>query len=409
MPTRSDTQITFLYERWRAVSSGILETAASSFLLLVAVSYYHAGAISKAAVAGGGSLGLLLSPLAVSFAAHTGWKVTRVAAWILAAGAVNLLIAAIWPIEPVYVVAGVLAMASSYAAIPLMTQVYQENYPTIERGKLFSKTVVIRIAAAAIFGLLAGRLLTVDIGYYRLLLLIFAAAFAFGAFCVHRCPSRPLTQEGGAHPFRALRYVREDHLFRRTLVCWMLLGFANLFMIPLRVEYLANPIYKLGLTVQAVAMLTVVIPNLARLVMSPIWGWLFDRMNFFTLRMTLNVGFALGIVTFFTSDSMAGLVIGAIIFGISNAGGDVAWSLWVTKFAPPDRVADYMSIHTFLTGVRGVIAPAAAFYGAQHFSMVSLAVFNAGLMALATALLFPEIKWGRKARHATALVEDSPE
>ena len=30
----------------------------------------------------------------------------------------------------------------------------------------------------------------------------------------------------------------------------------------------------------------------------------------------------------------------AILFGISNAGGDVAWSLWVTKFAPAARVAD---------------------------------------------------------------------
>ena len=409
MPTRSDTQITFLYERWRALSTGILETAATSFLLLIAVRYYHAGAVSKAAVAAGGSLGLLLSPLVVSFAALTKWPVTRVAAWVLGAGAVNLIIAASWPVEPVFVVAGVLAMSSSYAAIPLMTQVYQENYPTDERGRLFSKTVVIRIAAAAIFGQLAGNLLTVDIGYYRLLLLIFAVAFGFAALCVNRCPSRPLTQEGGAHPFRALRFVREDHLFRRTLVCWMLLGFANLFMIPLRVEYLANPIYKLGLSVQTVALLTVVIPNVARLIMSPVWGWLFDRMNFFSLRMTLNAGFALGILTFFTSDSMTGLIVGAVIFGVSNAGGDVAWSLWVTKFAPPTRVADYMSVHTFLTGVRGVIAPAAAFYGVQHFSMVSLAVFSAFLMAAATALLFPEIKWGRTAGKSVALVDDAPE
>ncbi|MBC8003745.1 MAG: hypothetical protein H7X97_14260, partial [Opitutaceae bacterium] len=329
MPTRRDTQVTFLYERWRAISTGIIETAATSFLLLIAVRYYHAGAVSKAAVAAGGSLGLLLSPLVVSFAAHSGWRVTRVAAWVLGAGAINLLIATVWPIEPVYVVAGVLAMAGSSAAIPLMTQVYQENYPTAERGKLFSKTVVIRIAAAALFGQFAGNLLTADIGNFRVLLLLFAMAFAFASFCVSRCPSRPLTQEGGAHPFRALRFVREDHLFRRTLICWMLLGFANLFMFPLRVEYLANPAYKLGLTVQTVALVTVVIPNVARLIMSPVWGWLFDRMNFFSLRMTLNVGFALGILTFFTSNTMAGLITGAVIFGISNAGGDVAWSLWV--------------------------------------------------------------------------------
>ena len=122
----------------------------------------------------------------------------------------------------------------------------------------------------------------------------------------------------------------------------------------------------------AVQLVTGVIPNLARLVLSPVWGHLFDHMNFFALRVTLNVGFAIGIFTFFTSNSFAGLVTGAIVFGISNAGGDVAWSLWVTKFAPPGRVADYMSVHTFLTGVRGVAAPLFAFYFAAKVSLMSL-------------------------------------
>ena len=49
-----------------------------------------------------------------------------------------------------------------------------------------------------------------------------------------------------------------------------------------------------------------VIPNLARLLMSPVWGWLFDRVNFFTLRMAVNLGFAIGIFSFFASHSMLG-------------------------------------------------------------------------------------------------------
>ena len=59
-----------------------------------------------------------------------------------------------------------------------------------------------------------------------------------------------------------------------------------------------------------IALLTGVIPNLVRLVLSPVWGHLFDRMNFFALRVTLNVGFAIGILTFFLSDTLTGLVIG---------------------------------------------------------------------------------------------------
>jgi MFS family permease len=113
----------------------------------------------------------------------------------------------------------------------------------------------------------------------------------------------------------------------------MLMGFANLMMLPLRVEYLANPAYGLELSTGMVAVLVGVIPNVARLVMCPIWGRLFDRMNFFVLRVTLNIGFMLGILSFFTTHSTTGLVGGAILYGISTAGGDVAWSLWVTKFA----------------------------------------------------------------------------
>jgi MFS family permease len=180
-------------------------------------------------------------------------------------------------------------------------------------------------------------------------------------------------------------------------------------MLPMRVEYLANPRYGLALSPGEIAFLIGVVPNSARLLLSPVWGWLFDRMNFFVLRVTLNVGFALGILAFFTSDSVTGLVIGAIIHGIANAGGDVAWGLWVTKFAPPNRVADYMSVHTCFTGVRGVAAPIVAFHLVTRISMSSLGFIAGGLIVVASLLLLPEIPHGRGRGPAAALTEDIAE
>jgi hypothetical protein len=238
---------------------------------------------------------------------------------------------------------------------------------------------------------------------------VFAGAFAFASYWLRQYPSTPLTGEGGSHPFRAMRFVREDRLFRHTLVCWMLMGFANLMMLPMRVEYLANPKYDLRLDVSLIALLTGVVPNMARLVMSPIWGWLFDRVNFFVLRVTLNAGFALGILTFFMSDSLSGLIGGALIYGVSNAGGDVAWGLWVTKFAPPDRVADYMSVHTFFTGVRGVLAPLVAFHFARSLSLTLLGWISIGLIVAASLLLLPEVRWGKQIRKGAALGEEVSE
>src|SRR5207253_2990230 len=115
------------------------------------------------------------------------------------------------------------------------------------------------------------------------------------------------------------------------------------------------------------------------------------------------------ILTFFMSNSLLGMIGGAIIFGISSAGGDVAWSLWVTKFAPPGRVADYMSVHTFLTGVRGVMAPAVAFYLIHQLTLGLLAGLSSILIVAATLLLVPEIKMAKKARHSAPLLEEVSE
>jgi len=400
------TAITYRYERWRALSSGIMESAGTTFLLTIAVRAYDSGALWKASVAAGSSVGLLFTPVVVSIVTKRGWAPSRAASRLFFLGAVAFAVSAALPLLPLFALASMIAMAAAASAIPLFTHVYQENYPEKQRGRLFSRTVMIRIAAAAAFSEAAGWALSHYLGYFRALLLVFGGAMAFGGWCLARIPSHPIHDDGGAHPFRAMRFVRDDALFRRTLVCWMFMGFANLMMLPLRVEYLANDKYKLGLTIGMVAFLTGVVPNLARLVLSPVWGHLFDRMNFFALRIILNCGFAIGILTFFVSNSFAGLIIGAIIFGISNAGGDVAWSLWVTKFAPPGRVADYMSVHTFFTGVRGVLAPIVAFTLVQHYSIGVLAGLSAALIVAATLLLLPEIKFGKRGRKAAALVEE---
>jgi len=409
MSDPSRTARTFRFERWRAISSGVIETAGSTFLLVIAVRWFHAGAIPKGLIAAGGSVGLLMSPLVVSLATARGWQTSLASARILALGASCFTLAAIFPTLPLFIVCSIVAMASPSMIIPLLTQMYQENYPEAERGRLFSRTVIIRIATAAVVSKVAGDALTGNnLHYFRWLLLVFAAALGFASFCISRCPTRPLVADGSAHPFRAMRFVRDDPLFRRTLICWMCMGFANLMMLPLRVEYLANPKYGQAVSVENIALLTGVIPNVARLILSPIWGHVFDRMNFFALRVTLNLGFAIGILTFFLSGSFEGLVAGAIVYGISNAGGDVAWSLWVTKFAPPDRVADYMSVHTFLTGIRGVLAPMIAFYAIGHFRLGALAFFTTALIVLGSLLLVPEIKF-KPLRKGAALVEEVSE
>jgi len=401
-------QITYHYERWRAVSSGILETALTTFLILIAVRVFEADATSKALVAGSGSFGMLFTPWLVSRVEAAGWTTSRVTSLLSMVGAVCFLVAAFVQTLPVFVICSVLGIAVIASTIPFLTQIYQDNYPAAERGQLFGRTVRIRVATAMIFGLVAGQFLADDMDRFPWLLLSFAAACGFSGWCFAHYPSRPLPESGSTHPFRALQYVRQDPIFRWTLISWMFVELANLMMGPLRVEYLANPRFNMTYDAATIALLTSVVPNTVRLMLTTTWGWFFDRMNFFAFRIILNLGFALGIVTFFIGNSMTGLVIGAVIFGIGNAGGDVAWSLWVTKFAPPGRVADYMSVHTFFTGIRGVIAPMIAFHMVGVVSIGTLGWISAGLIAAASLMLFPEVRAGRKTPMGTMPVDEIP-
>lgn len=386
------TSITYRYERLRAISIGILETSAVTFLLLIAVRYFNCGPTSKAILAASTSVGFVLSPFVVHLVARYGAKVTSAATFLGIISAFGYLIGSVFESSAVFIFGGVLGVAANSMAIPIVTQVYQENYPASMRGKLYARTVMIRIGTAAVFSELAGRALTGRIEFYRPLIFLFSLSAAFGAYCLSRIPSQAIRYDESSGVFSSLGFIKSDRVLRQTLISWMLMGFANLMMLPLRVEYVANPRYGLNLSVSEIALLTGVIPNLARFMLAPVWGSLFDRVNFFALRIIVNIGFMVGIISFFTSTTITGLVCGALLFGVANAGGDIAWSLWITKFAPAERVASYMAIHSFFTGVRGLVAPFAAFYLIEGISPEMMGIISASLIGVACIILIPEYR-----------------
>jgi MFS family permease len=121
-------------------------------------------------------------------------------------------------------------------------------------------------------------------------------------------------------------------------------------------------------------------------------------MSFFASRILINLLFAAYVAAFFTGSSQAGLLIGSITLGIATAGGDLMWMLWVTKFAPTHRVADYMGLHTFFTGIRAVLAPLLAFLVVGVVPLEVIAVVSALLMVVSSAILIPEARAERRIR-----------
>jgi MFS family permease len=387
-------RVTYRRECWRAAASGLIESAAGTFLLLIAVRQFEAGATAKALVAGGGSLGFLLSPWVVSVVARMRMNTARAAAMAAAVGAVAFLLMACAPRLPLFVFGSMLAITAYTAAFPLFTQIYQENYPEENRGRLYGITVMIRLASAAAFTELGGRALDRDIANSRALLFSFALAFAFISVLLLSYRSRPLQSLHSQSPSRILALVFQDRLLRRTTMSWFLMGFANLAALPLRIEHLTKSPGGHRFSAAEIAFLVGVVPTAARLLTVPLWGWIFDRVNFILLRIVLNVGLAAGIWLFFLSADVTGIAIASLLYGIASGGGDVSWGLWVTKFAPSERVADYMSVHSFFSGIRGLAAPLLGFHFLRLFSTTEVAAACAVLIVVANVILLRELPLG---------------
>ena len=88
------------------------------------------------------------------------------------------------------------------------------------------------------------------------------------------------------------------------------------------------------------------------------------------------------------------------LWGMANAGGNVTWALWVTKLADKHAVAEYMSVHTFLTGVRGLIAPSLA------FAMIKIMSFDAFAIACGITILSASCFIGVRARSSDPATSD---
>jgi hypothetical protein len=384
-------------ERYRAIAAGVFESY-SVFILMILVRQFHGTSFDKSVIAAAGTSGLLLTPITLFVSRHLGYSAPRMLALLFGLSSVAFFLAVGATNTSLFVTLLAIGIILPSTASPLLTSIFHNNYPVHQRGQLYAQNQAIRIATSIIFGGFAGWALNGAIQYYYLLIALYSVALAGSSFFLFQLPGDNASTPR-APILSCFRYLTHDALLRNTTISWMLLGFGNLMMLPLRTEYLANPIYGMRLSELEIAVYVSILPNLARLGGTYIWGKLFDSMNFFSLRIILNLSFLTGIVSFFATNTWEALALSALIFGFSTSGGDVAWTLWVTKFAPPERVADYMAVHTFFTGVRGLFAPMTAFALLGIFDLQTLSMISAALILMASILLF-SIREGAKDRRS---------
>lgn len=373
---------------------GIIETVGSTFAMFVAVSLLRLDTLSKSAIIGGPAFGLLIGFFTVAMVRRLGLSVNISAGlgWLIAA--IGYASVALYPQNGVVFVTGVVVALLAHAlATPLQAQIYKQHYPDKVRGRLFSTAGVVRAAVAATFGYFAGIWLLREGVNYGPLFWVFSgcsllkAGFTLGMRPVYLRKTQKLSL------FQAFEHLKTDKVFRKLISTWMLLGFGNLLSMALFVEFITNPDYGFEFGAKEVSLITATIPMLIFIVSAFVWGAIYDKMNFYQLRVLVNVFFFLGILVYFFSSSFTMLCVGISLHGIGKSGGNVLWNLWTVRLCPdPSHVAEYMSVHTFFTGIRGIISAFVAFPIAAAFGGATIAVIGASCIAISSLMLLPELR-----------------
>ena len=370
-------------------------------LFLVARDHFQAPPWLKALVAGAFFFGLLCSPWALGLASRAGLSAERALSLATLGAALGLTGAALSSSAAGYSVGVLLGVSLSACTAPMITAIWQAQVPAALRGRRYALVTSLAGGAGVLAALAWAQWLGRTVDGYRPVLLAVALTLVASSLVAWRLPRTALGPTP-ASSLGLLSLLWKEPRFGLVNLGWTLMGFGNLAAMPMRTEFLrgAGGI-DFGYGAREVLLLVTVLPQAVALVATLVWGRLFDRYGFFGLRLSVNSCFIVSLLLFFTPWLPAQVASG-ILLGLGFGGEQLVWGLWVTEFAPPERTADYMAVHTFLTGVRGLAGPLTAYALLGRIPVLGIAYGAAGSILLSLLLFAWLARGGLAPRPAAA-------
>jgi MFS family permease len=347
---------TFFFDSLRHLFQGALDSAFLTIGLLVSIRVFHAPNSLKSILSALTWLGGLVAPLVTRLAARTEMRATFFGFLLFVAIAASFLGAAWVESFTSYLLLTSFASICFRAEGAVLIGMYVENYPLRERASRMALGMTLAALMGIVFGHGSGVVLDWDLNNYRLLLLSVAACALISGLCLLPIPSSPLGTSNRHGP-SYLSYLLRDRLFGRLSLYAFSIGLAYQMLIPIKVEYLANGRYGLDLSNRMVMLLSWVIPNLARVLSTPFFGLLFDRVRLMYTRILVGAVTFFGILIFFNGNTIPVLALGSVALGMAMGGSYVLHSLWVAKITSEDRLPAYMSVYLLISGLRSLLAP----------------------------------------------------
>lgn len=240
---------------------------------------------------------------------------------------------------------------------PFIATVYGLVYPADERARLVALGQLSNGAVSILTAIGLGALFAAEPTSFRWVYPCagLAAALALGWFSTMPVDDARAREAPGRKS--ALEVLRESPAFRRFQLLQFLLGIANLSVHPVIDLYVRR---VLGMDI-ATAVWVVsggVVGQVAMLLTVQWQARLFNRLGVVRHRVLTSALLGLGLLTWAFTQGPLMAVLAATFTGIGMAGGQIIWVIGSVEFAPRQDISTYNGIHTFLTGLRGVIAPA---------------------------------------------------
>jgi hypothetical protein len=268
-----------------------------------------------------------------------------------------------------------------------------DNYAPDFRGRLVGWIRGRRMAVSVLVSLL----FPLAIGYWtdahRLLFPLTGALCIWGAWRYLRVPEPVPPPAGRVHPMRAAwEVVKSDRPYVVLLAGWFCFGFGAFMSMLLTTLYLVQPQYGINARPETHELIKSLIPNVIVIFASGPMGNLFDRLSLPRFRAFSNLLWAMVPLTMAFTTNLWWIGLASVGAGFARAGNQISWALVGPQYAGDRDPTGYNALHTFLTGIRAVIAPGAALMITRAFDIQTSFIVSGVLMIVATVIfmLVPE-------------------
>jgi MFS family permease len=290
---------------------------------------------------------------------------------------------------------------ASAAVLPAFNTIYQANYRSDLRGRVFGRAAAVAVATEIVVSLLCGAALEWDPRAYRVLiplagLLGFLSMRSYARIKVRgerrrfRISGRESVPLGEAlrklarTPAETLAFLRSEPAFRRFEGAFLVYGIGFFIMLPVIPIYLVDHLH--ATYIEAAAAKGVAFGG-ARIAFFSFFGQLVDRMGPIRAGIRIFALLALFPLALAAAHSMPPAYAAFALYGTGMAGVSIIWSLGSIHFAKDRDSAAYQGVHVTLVGVRGALGPLIGYVAMTAFGPRAAMLVATVALLSASALL----------------------